>query len=690
MTMPTLSPDHVSPAAPARALVLEPLRQQLRLGQRLLMQLAPGWSAVQDARGAGIFLRMEAAAAASYVEQALGDIVGLQRTTSVYRFSPFWTRPAAGRTLSELRPETLWLLAETSAGDYVLIVPLLDQATRFSLRGCTDGLAVVAETGDAGIATQGGVAVFVGHGDDPYALVAASARAVQGLLGTGRLRADKALPDTIDLFGWCTWDAFYKDVSADKVETGLQSFADIGVAPRLLILDDGWQSWERAASGEERLTSLAPNARFGGDLTALVRLAKSRYGVQRFLVWHALLGYWGGLSEAAFARYAPRSVARSFGPGLLEQEARWNVWPWGAQIGVPGSEQFAQFYDDLHASLQRQGVDGVKVDAQALLEGVSAGQGGRVATARASRRALEASVRKHFAGRLINCMACTSETAYLAADSTLLRSSDDFFPQRPDSHGLHVQVNAMAGVWFGEFMQPDWDMFHSLHPRAAFHAAARAISGGPVTVSDAPGAHDAALLRKLVLSDGTVLRADLPGRPSPDCLFADPLTQPVLLKIFNLNRDCGVLGLFHVNHAPVPISATVATCDVPGLDPARAYVAWSHRADRLWRIDGPAAFVLAEGEWELLSLAPLEQGFAVLGLADKFNSTGAIMARVWHEGQCQISLRDGGAFLAWAEHTPCTMSCDGAALDFVHDPATGRLRASVPTGGQRTLVVAWH
>jgi hypothetical protein len=40
--------------------------------------------------------------------------------------------------------------------------------------------------------------------------------------------------------------------------------------------------------------------------------------------------------------------------------------------------------------------------------------------------------------------------------------------------------------------------------------------------SDKPGNHDFDLLKKLVLPDGTVLRAQLPGRPTRDCLFTDP------------------------------------------------------------------------------------------------------------------------------------------------------------------------
>ncbi len=58
------------------------------------------------------------------------------------------------------------------------------------------------------------------------------------------------------------------------------------------------------------------------------------------------------------------------------------------------------------------------------------------------------------------------------------------------------------------------DMWQSKHPAGLLHATARVISGGPVYVSDRPGVHDFALLRRVVMPDGSVLRPLLPGRPT--------------------------------------------------------------------------------------------------------------------------------------------------------------------------------
>lgn len=94
----------------------------------------------------------------------------------------------------------------------------------------------------------------------------------------------------------------------------------------------------------------------------------------------------------------------------------------------------------------------------------------------------------------------------------------------------------------------------SAHPAAVLHGMARAVSGGAVYVSDKPGQHDFELLRRLVLPDGTVLRGALPGRPTRDSLFCDPLRDGTsLLKV----RGCFVRV---TRGADIPRCATRECC----------------------------------------------------------------------------------------------------------------------------------
>lgn len=51
-------------------------------------------------------------------------------------------------------------------------------------------------------------------------------------------------------------------------------------------------------------------------------------------------------------------------------------------------------------------------------------------------------------------------------------------------------------------------------------------------VSDKPGHHDFQLLKRLVLSDGTLLRCEQVGRPTLDTLFEDVMRdERSLLKV---------------------------------------------------------------------------------------------------------------------------------------------------------------
>ena len=131
----------------------------------------------------------------------------------------------------------------------------------------------------------------------------------------------------------------------------------------------------------------------------------------------------------------------------------------------------------------------------------------------------------------------------------------------------------MAQVLLGELGAVDWDMFKSNHDDAALHAAARAVGGSPVYVSDKPGEHDAELLKKLVLPDGTVLRAALPGRPTRDCLFTDVNCDGVsALKIWNANAHTGVVGAFNVQGATWDRATRAYAPTRGGSPPVRCHV----------------------------------------------------------------------------------------------------------------------
>ncbi|MFZ5896894.1 MAG: Sip1-related alpha-galactosidase [Myxococcota bacterium] len=666
-------------------------------GAALWRGLSPEIASEPDALGHGLFLRATAKLSSSRLLFGLGSLERFERFSACHRYEPYWMKPRAGTRLSDVPPETQSLLVRFGSERWLLVVPLVDSLFRFSLRGkADDSLVLVAESGDAFTPGHGGLALYIACGRDPFELLRAGAESVSHTLGIGKLRRDKALPAFVDQFGWCTWDAFYQEVSATNVRQGLTSFRAGGVEPRFLILDDGWQSVARRDTGEIRLTAFAANDKFPGGLAALVKCAKNDYAIETFLVWHAVVGYWGGVDGSALGKYAVVDQTRQFCEGVLQHEPTFNQDWWGNLFGlVPGSHIEA-FYDDYHRALAAEGVDGVKVDSQAVLEAVAQRQGGRVPLALAYRRALESSVERNFQGRLINCMSNQQESFYYAASSSLLRSSIDFFPTRPESHGAHLYANAQVGAWFGEFMQLDWDMFQSAHEWGTYHAAARAISGGPVYVSDKPGAHDFALLKKLVCSDGTVLRCAAPARPTADVLCHDPTREDVLLKIWNWCGGAGVIGVFnaragHAGQAAPALSGQLTPTDVPGLV-GESFACYLHNQKKLKQLGrgNKIGLTLGEREFELCTLVPIERGFAAIGLADKFNSHAAVERLEWRDaGHCELSLREGGLFVAYAERAPSRIELDGRAIGFDYDASERCVSLTLTQSGKQRLSISF-
>ncbi|XP_057834078.1 probable galactinol--sucrose galactosyltransferase 6 isoform X2 [Cryptomeria japonica] len=616
------------------------------------------------------------------------------RFLSCFRFKLWWMTQKFGDCGREIQPETQFLLLETKTGCssnqdmhwrsreqmvYTVFLPLVEGVFRACLQGNEkDEMELCLESGDPDITESSFTHSLLVHaGKDPYKVITEAVRAVELHLQSFRHRDEKKMPGIIDWFGWCTWDAFYTDVSARGVEDGLKSLSEGGTPPRFVIIDDGWQSVgtdkkEEDAPDKEalrRLTHIKENYKFGNNGKAgeeqedpalgiqhLVEIAKKKHNLKYVYVWHAITGYWGGVKPGVYGMEQYESTIKYpvHSPGVLNNEPGMDSDVLTMHgIGLVNPAKVFEFYNELHSYLAAAGVDGVKVDVQCILETLGAGLGGRVALTSQYHKALDASIARNFADNgCIACMSHNTDALYCSKQTAVVRASDDFFPRDPVTHTIHIASVAYNSVFLGEFMLPDWDMFHSVHPAGEFHAAARAVGGCPVYVSDKPGHHNFDLLRKLVLPDGSILRAQLPGRPTCDCLFNDPTRDgKSLLKIWNINKYTGVLGVFNCQGAawshldkknvfhdkkPNEISGSIHAHDVHLLEEVAENdwngncVVYSDKGE-LVHLPRNAALpiTLRVLEHVVYTVTPIKNltggvSFAPIGLIDMFNSGGAI------------------------------------------------------------------
>lgn len=730
--------------------------------------------------------------AVSLADFELG-ILRCNRWLACARNKMWWMTPEWGVSGRELPPETQFLLLELADGSYAILLPLIDNDTfRGTIRpprnsadngssgNGSDTMYLRMESGDeAVLGERWPHALLLACGDDPFALIEAAVPEAARYSGTAKPLREKRLPPSIDKFAWCSWDAFYSSVSAQGLMEGVRSLSAGGAPPKMVIIDDGWQStdldarfkgwqdpraaiianarerlrslggsvdgneedFERAvkeiarelyiegesemisavlrdvpagsATGQllqeikaaddvsfeaidyqtmaqqhdaagcgsesaealalrsygnrrsgnvitraslaviqyvaglimgafqavfilfyqwvvdpaadgtwpvkfftylvtgplrnpmlqfyadqtnftRRLVDIRANSKFHGpeatpesvhsgkeeDLASVVAHLRSEMKVEFIYCWHGLSAYWSGVcpDSPAMRKYRPRVVFARPPRSLreIEPSMMWNPSVLG---GLGAVYDPTSLFKDMHSYLAAAGVNGVKVDCQAGVGMVGSVTGGGPAVAARYHAALEDSVAEHFpANDAINCMCHSTENIYRWRDTAVARASDDFFPTDTASHMPHVAACAFNGLFLSALALPDFDMFQSKHAVAPLHAAARAVSGGPVYVSDAPGHHNFEILHQLVLPDGSVLRANLPGRPTRDCLFLDVLRdEKSLLKIWNVNNTTGVVGVFNLqgsswdrsrrrfnfhNTAPPRLSAKVNVADV--------------------------------------------------------------------------------------------------------------------------------
>ncbi len=608
-----------SPAAPAASeSSVEPIAdfKDLAKVEPAVLQSGPG-------RGEFYLISAEPRPKAHPVDplEAPFELPGAGRWMALSMVNWYWMEPFFGRDLWEIPRETQFLLCEVERIEasaeklYRVLIPLITEKSRATIRGTTRGEATLRLRWSSGMPreteTEDACLLFAAEGPDPYALIRDGMTAIAARLKTFRLREEKRRPEVLDHLGWCTWDAFYQEVTHDKVLDGLEQLHKAGVKPGFIILDDGWLTID----GEYLAGFEADPEKFPEGLAGLGKALKERFGVHLFGIWHAFPGYWAGVSIEKFgADY-----------GIVETSGA--IRPWDHRdtaLNFIDPDDISRFYQDFHGRLREWGVDLIKVDGQSSLELFSKGWETRVRAMGRYQEALQASAARNFGDNLIHCMCNQSDVLMQMVSSSVWRNSDDFFPKRGLQQQLkHIHMNGLNALLTHAVTWPDWDMFQSGFKQAEFHAVGRAISGGPVYLSDAPGGHQPEIIKRLCFQDGSVPRWEQPALPAEDCLLTDCCREQKLFKVYNFAGDKGRAQLACFNcrfrlheNDPAPVQTeAVAPAAVHGLEGER-FAVWRFYREELQVLTREETIELSldEATAEMLFISAIDKhGIAPLG-----------------------------------------------------------------------------
>ncbi|MBO5460843.1 MAG: hypothetical protein J5983_03480 [Ruminococcus sp.] len=549
-----------------------------------------------------------------------------------YMFNDWWTRPAFCDSFTQI-PDRTNLVVLKSGESYTafLALPGTDFKARFIGSSDDEQLAVALSSYRSGyIKIEEDFFLSVTDAD-PYRCLERLMKEAARRAGIA-IRSEKPYPEMFNQIGWCSWDAFYQDITEDKVVDKMKEIQEKKIPFGWILLDDGWLDQK-----DFRLRKMSADPeKFPGNLLSAVEKIKEMTDAKKVGVWHAFSGYWSGTEENSEL--------------FDQQKANLMQTVQGKWIPVPDRKKAYAFFADWYQYLAKQGIDFVKVDSQSTMLTHYKGNTAIGKTGIELHNALDHAAADYMNGNLINCMGMGVENVLARPFSALSRNSDDFFPMRENGFEEHLLQNAYNSLYHTVLYHGDWDMFWSSHPDAEKHAVIRALSGGPIYVSDKIGESNPEILSHLCYKDGTILRADNPAVPTKDCLFLDP-AKSGYLKIKN---ECnGVYYLAVFNYSEKSVEVPYQLGDVVDCKDAsdQKYAVYGRCGETFETIDISVKRIckLDVKGYELYMIAPIQKGCAVFGLKDKYLASHALKEVNYGKDSVDIRLKEGGELLIYNE-----------------------------------------
>ena len=548
---------------------------------------------------------------------------GINGFMAVQRDNECWCRPVFGKAGDLVPEQTQTLVYSLKDGRFIVMLPVVSEKYKCTLFSDKDNGMLCAKLTSQSDKQKSidALALVYAVCRDPFAAIDNCYKQAVSALGNGvEMRVNRKYPEILEYLGWCSWDAFEIRVNHDGLLEKCKEFKEKNIPVRWAILDDMWAEVTnfRTKTYRDRgemfhlmhsspLYSFeAAHDRFPDGLKKTITDMK-KY-VSWVGMWHPVNGYWAGIDPE--------------GPLFEHFKDILYKTPEGKYVAYPEYEKFYEFFGAFHSYLSSCGADFVKVDNQSTIRRFYENIRTVGEIASDMHRALEDSVEKYFGGVMINCMGCANENVWKRPKSSVSRCSNDFQPESREWFTHHILQCAFVSFFQGPLIGCDWDMWWTDDGQAEKNSLLRAISGGPVYVSDKVGRSNPEVLYPLILSDGRILRCSRPVLPTADCLTEDPAVNGKIFKVQNMCKTSGAIAAFNIDSDSRSVSGSVSPDDIPGLegDSFAVYEFFAHKFYVMHKGERKKVSLENNDDFRLYTFTPIRDSFAAIGRTDKYMS----------------------------------------------------------------------
>ncbi len=566
------------------------------------------------------------------------------RFVAEYMFSPYWCQPRFGKSGEEIPQRTQVLALEKKDG-YKVILTLVGSDLKTFVEGDASGFKAVLFSLSEIKEAKDSPFMVTAEGKELKPLIySCFKKALELNFKTPLMRDDRVFPKIFENLGWCTWDALQIRVSDDGIKSKIEEFKSKNIPVKYVIIDDMWadctllndipreiefQTMVTIQHESEMRDFVADKTRFAGGLKETVAYLHEN-GV-KVGIWYPVTGYWHGIKK---------------GGSLYENIKDCLITVSGGRIVVaPKYKKARKFFDYVNGILKDAGVDFIKVDNQSCYELYYEGVKSIGSAAREFQRAIEDSAYEYFGGNIINCMGMDEACMLNREKSAVSRSSDDFMPENAAWFSKHILQCSYNSLFYGEVYYSDWDMWWTDDGQAGKNALLRAISGGPVYVSDKIGRSNADVLKALAFSDGKIPRADGNLVPTMECVFDDLRKKPEPFGVFNKVGETVVLAAFDLNEGNLPVSGKISLSQFGFCGDVVVYDYFGKSVKILGKDDEFRVKLRDNGDYGYYIITPLKNGVAAIGDLSKFLAPATYKAL----GINEYKTIENGKFTVYAE-----------------------------------------
>jgi len=546
-----------------------------------------------------------------------------------------------------------FVLLELKDGRYLALLPMTSEDVHGQF--FVEGGKLLVKTGPYGTDSVDGEIPLViwAYGKSPYAATQAVWKQVfESGHVAGKPRSGKAFPEEpYGYLGWCSWEHYKRNIS-EKVITDAVHSLEASAAPfRWVMVDDGYFT-EKG----RKLVSLEPDKKKfpkgWGPVTAL----KNDSQIKWIGIWRNMLGYMEGVSPD----HTMDDLADQLVPGKVK--APRSLVKGAYMVPAESAEGAKALHDKMARDAKDSGFDFTKVDFQTKAFDLYRGMGNAAKASQYQNAALEEACRAHGLP-LLNCISQPNINSLQFSHSVLARSSPDYNQADKDKNKCNTYQSFANHLWLSQTVWGDLDMFHSHDERDIKPMAiARAISGGPVYISDEPSKINPEVLIPFAYQDGKLLRTAAPATLLPESFFIHPFRDDQVFRVVAPMEDgVAAIALFNFTEGGKELKAGFTEEDYghagellmpsPGAwpIPEGGLLVYDRETQSVVELGKGYSTEVGDFDAGLFLLYPNTHGWAVIGRSDKYLPAAAVKVGSVSDEQVSFTLKESGPLMVWSK-----------------------------------------